>query len=143
MGGLARGVGRTGAPHALCVGETIWALSRPAPDLTRLQDAPHGAVEAARRAPVGFGTVESWSTEVPLPATGTWASAGRGGAQADAVLAAPEAGVPLLFVEVDTCHMDAQRIATKLGKYARFLSRCLRTSVRMAVRASAMRVGHE
>ncbi|WP_049579970.1 replication-relaxation family protein [Streptomyces sp. SBT349] len=73
--------------------------------------------------PRGCGSVESWSTEVPLPATGTWASAGRGGAQADAVLAAPEAGVPLLFVEVDTCHMDAQRIATKLGKYARFLKR--------------------
>ncbi|GAB2891980.1 hypothetical protein [Streptomyces mayteni] len=60
---------------------------------------------------------------MPLPATGTWATAGRGGAQADAVLAAPEAGVPLLFVEVDTCHMDAQRIATKLGKYMRFLQR--------------------
>ncbi|WP_053170784.1 replication-relaxation family protein [Streptomyces sp. SBT349] len=123
IGGLARGVGRTGAPHALCVGETIWTLSRPAPDLTRLQDAPHGAVEAARAEPVGFGTVESWATEVPLPATGTWATAGRGGAQADAVLTVPEAEVPLLFVEVDTCHMDAQRIATKLGKYARFLRR--------------------
>ncbi|MGP3972242.1 replication-relaxation family protein [Streptomyces sp. 6N223] len=123
MGGLARGAGRTGAPHALCVGETVWALSRPAPDLARLQDAPQGAVEAARAEPPGFGSLESWATEVPLPATGTWATAGRGGAQADAVLVAPERGVPLLFVEVDTCHMDAQRVATKLGKYMRFLRR--------------------
>jgi protein involved in plasmid replication-relaxation len=123
MGGLARGVGRTGAPHALCVGETVWALSRPAPDLTRLQEAPPGALEAAQAVPPGVGGIESWATEVPLPATGTWATAGRGGAQADAVLAAPEAGVPLLFVEVDTCHMDAQRIATKIGKYMRFLRR--------------------
>ncbi|TDC76423.1 hypothetical protein [Streptomyces hainanensis] len=36
--------------------------------------------------------------------------------------AAPEASEPL-FLEVDTCHIDAQRIATKLGKYMRFLRR--------------------
>ncbi|TDC15229.1 hypothetical protein E1265_27070 [Streptomyces sp. 8K308] len=71
----------------------------------------------------GFGSLESWSTEVPLPITGGWVSAGRGGVQADAVLVAPETGVPLLFVEVDTCHMDAQRIATKVGRYREFFRR--------------------
>lgn len=127
MGGLARGAGRAGASHALCVGETIWALSRPTPEPGSLQGAPDAVVEAARAMPSGFGTIDSWSTEVPLPATGTWTMAGRGGAQADAVLTAPEHGLPLLFVEVDTCHMDAQRIATKLDKYMRFFKRTVKT----------------
>ncbi|MCU4749682.1 replication-relaxation family protein [Streptomyces sp. G-5] len=52
----------------------------------------------------------------------------RGGAQADAVLTAPGDGVPLLFVEVDTCHMDAQRIAAKLDKYMRFFKRTVKNS---------------
>ncbi|WP_234307022.1 replication-relaxation family protein, partial [Streptomyces sp. NRRL F-2890] len=121
MGGLARGAGRAGATHALCVGETIWALSRPIPDPEDPQRAPD-----ARAMPPGFGTIDSWSTEVALPATGTWTMAGRGGAQADAVLTAPEHGLPLLFVEVDTCHMDAQRIAAKLDKYMRFFKRTVK-----------------
>ena len=33
-----------------------------------------------------------------LPATGPWSNLGRGGAQADIVITAPEDGVPLLFV---------------------------------------------
>ncbi|WP_432052233.1 replication-relaxation family protein [Streptomyces xiamenensis] len=125
MGGLARGAGRAGAAHALCVGETIWALSRPTPDPESPQSATDALVEAARM-PSGFGTIDSWSTEVALLATGTWTMAGRGGAQAGAVLTAPEHGVPLLFVEVDTCHMDAQRIAAKLDKYMRFFKRTVK-----------------
>ncbi len=124
MGGLARGAGRAGAGHALCVGETIWELCpRPAPT----PEGPQGAPDA-RAMPGGFGTIDSWSTEVPLPATGTGTGtmAGRGGAQADAVLTAPEDGVPLLFAEVDTCHMDAQRIAAKLDKYLRFFKRTVK-----------------
>ncbi|MCU4749905.1 replication-relaxation family protein [Streptomyces sp. G-5] len=126
MGGLARGVGRAGASHALCVGETIWALSRPTPDPERLHHGCRRVVEEARAMPPGFGTIDSWSTEVALPATGTWTMAGLGSAQADAVLTAPEHGLPLLSVEVDTCHMDAQRIAAKLDKYMRFFKRTVK-----------------
>lgn len=125
MGGTARGAGRSGAAHALSVTETVWAISRPTPHPELLADEP-AAAAAAGAAPAGIGAIESWATEVPLPATGTWATAGRGGAQADAVLTAPEHEVPLLFVEVDNCHMDAARIATKLDKYARFFRRTVK-----------------
>ncbi|MFI1018235.1 hypothetical protein [Streptomyces sp. NPDC020965] len=45
---------------------------------------------------------------------------GKGGAQADIVLTAPQAGVPLLFIETDNCHETAEELAAKLEKYARF-----------------------
>ncbi|OSP38727.1 hypothetical protein B7767_35560 [Streptomyces sp. 13-12-16] len=45
-----------------------------------------------------MGTIASCTTEVVLPATGPWSNLGRGGAQADIVITAPEDGVPLLFV---------------------------------------------
>ncbi|MGW3296439.1 hypothetical protein ACWC9S_20960 [Streptomyces xiamenensis] len=35
-------------------------------------------------------------------------------------------GLPLLFVEDDTCHMDAQCFATKLDKYMRFFKRTVK-----------------
>ncbi|MFD4130547.1 replication-relaxation family protein [Streptomyces globisporus] len=62
-------------------------------------------------------------TEVPLPATGTWNAPGKGGAQADVVLTAPQDQVPLLFIEVDNCHETAEELAAKLEKYARFFRR--------------------
>ncbi|MER6571684.1 hypothetical protein ABT288_37310 [Streptomyces sp. NPDC001093] len=48
---------------------------------------------------------------------------GKGGAQADIVLTAPQDGVPLLFIEVDNCHETAEEIAVKLEKYAGFFKR--------------------
>ncbi|MFJ2847064.1 replication-relaxation family protein [Streptomyces griseofuscus] len=57
------------------------------------------------------------------PATGTWNAPGKGGAQADIVLTAPQNGVPLLFIEVDNCHETAEELADKLEKYARFFKR--------------------
>ncbi len=58
-----------------------------------------------------------------LPVSGSWSTPGRGGAQADIVLTAPQEGVPLLFVEVDNCHEAAGELADKLEKYARFFRR--------------------
>jgi hypothetical protein len=44
-------------------------------------------------------------------------------ANADVVLTAPEAGVPLLFIEVDNCTEEAVLIGRKFEKYARFFKR--------------------
>ena len=129
MGGTARGAGRTGAPHAMAVNEAIIALIRPRPDLALLEGEPPQALAAAREAaaaPAGIGTIASYATEVPLPATGGWTTPGRGGVQADAVVVAPEAGVPLLFIEVDNGHMAPERIAAKFDKYARFFLRTVK-----------------
>ncbi|MET9423390.1 replication-relaxation family protein [Streptomyces sp. NPDC006540] len=126
MGGTARGAGRTGATHAMTVNETILALLRPTPDLALLESEPveaQAAAQAVVEAADGIGTIASYATEVPLPATGAWGSAGKGGAQADIVVCAPQAGVPLLFVEVDNCFEDAALIAAKFDKYMRFFSR--------------------
>ncbi|WP_406259455.1 replication-relaxation family protein [Actinacidiphila glaucinigra] len=126
MGGPARGAGSTGAAHALSVNETVIALLRPKPDLALLAGEPPEALAAARaavEAPDGLGTIASYATEVPLPATGTWNAPGRGGAQADIVVTAGQDGVPLLFVEVDNCHESAEELAGKLEKYARFFRR--------------------
>ncbi|MFD9606354.1 hypothetical protein [Streptomyces sp. NPDC059970] len=71
------------------------------------------AAEAAVASRDGIGTLASYATEVPLPSTGTWTTAGKGGAQADVVLVTPEAGVPLLFIEVDDCFEVAALIAGK------------------------------
>ncbi|WP_198544738.1 MULTISPECIES: replication-relaxation family protein [Streptomyces] len=57
---------------------------------------------------------------------GTWNAPGKGGAQADLVLTAPQDGVPLLFIEVDNCHETAEELAAKLEKYARFFRRTVR-----------------
>ena len=126
MGGTARGAGRSGAPHAMAVNEAVIALIRPRPDLARLSGEPPEALAAAQLAaagPAGMGTIASFATEVPLPSVGTWTTPGKGGVQADAVVVAPEAGVPVLFIEVDNCHMDPQLIAAKFDKYMRFFRR--------------------
>jgi hypothetical protein len=39
-----------------------------------------------------------------------WKNPGVGGAWADIVLIAPEAGLPLLFIETDNCFEDAPRM---------------------------------
>ncbi|MFF7098335.1 replication-relaxation family protein [Streptomyces rubradiris] len=122
MGSTARGAGSSGASHSMAVNETVIAMLRPKPNMARLTvDPPH--VRAAVDAPPGIGTIASYRTEVPLPATGTWNAPGRGGARADIVLTAPQDGVPLLLIEVDNCHETAEEIAGKLEKYARFFRR--------------------
>ncbi|WP_405817390.1 hypothetical protein OG705_00130 [Streptomyces sp. NBC_00838] len=110
----------------MAVNETVIALLRSKPDMAKLtDDLPHvrAAAQAAVDAPDGIGTIASYFTEIPLPATGTWNTPGRGGAQADLVLTAPQGQVPLLFIEVDNCHEGAEELADKMGKYARFLRR--------------------
>ncbi|MDL5198710.1 replication-relaxation family protein [Streptomyces sp. ALI-76-A] len=60
----------------------------------------------------------SWSTEVVhhLPAGGR----SRSTVQTDAVLHAPEAGVPVLLLEVDNCTESAEVLAAKFDRYRRF-----------------------
>ncbi|MFD6181481.1 hypothetical protein [Streptomyces goshikiensis] len=114
MGSTARGAGSSGATHPMSVNETVIALLRPKPDLQLLTAEPaeaKAAAQAAVDAPAGVGTIASYATEVPLPATGTWGAPGKGGAQADIVLTAPQDGIPLVFIEVDDCH--AEEIAAK------------------------------
>ncbi|MGA5473826.1 replication-relaxation family protein [Streptomyces arboris] len=126
MGSTARGAGSSGASHPMAVNETVIALLRPKPDLAKLASDPshvRAAAQAAVDGPSGVGTIGSYWTEVPLPATGTWNAPGKGGAQADLVLTAPQDQVPLLFIEVDNCHETAEELAAKLEKYARFFRR--------------------
>lgn len=91
MGGRARGAGRGGAPHAMAVNATVVAFTRG-----------------------GVGDITSWRTEVPH----ALASSGKQNVRADAVLRAPEAGVPLLMVEVDLNTEPVERLADKLAVYA-------------------------
>ncbi|MGA5364227.1 replication-relaxation family protein [Streptomyces purpurascens] len=131
MGSTARGAGSSGASHPMAVNETVIAMLRPKPNLAELTKEPaeaRAAAQAAVDAPGGIGTIASYWTEVPLPATGTWNAPGKGGAQADSVLTAPQDGVPLLFLEVDNCHESAEEIADKLEKYARFFRRKVKDS---------------
>ncbi|WP_239569327.1 replication-relaxation family protein [Streptomyces sp. G44] len=126
LGSTARGAGSSGASHPLAVNETVITMLRPKPNLARLADDPphvQAAAQAAVVAPDGIGTIASYWTEVPLPATGTWNTPGKGGARADLVLTAPQDQVPLLFIEVDNCHETAEELAAKLEKYARFFKR--------------------
>ncbi|MFB6790209.1 replication-relaxation family protein [Streptomyces olivaceus] len=123
MGNPARGAGRTGASHPMTVNEAVLALLRPKPDVAQLASEPadvRAAAQAVVDAPAGVGTIASYATEVALPATGTWSNPGKGGAQADIVITAPEDGVPLLFVEIDNCFESAQVLAAKIDKYMRF-----------------------
>ncbi|MET9887637.1 replication-relaxation family protein [Streptomyces sp. NPDC006430] len=129
MGSTARGAGSSGATHPMAVNETIIAMLRPKPDLRLLTPEPpeaKAAAQAAADAPGGIGTIASYATEAPLPATGTWGAPGKGGAQADIVLTAPQDQIPLLFIEVDNCHETAEEIAAKLLKYSRFFKRTIK-----------------
>ncbi|MEU9109899.1 hypothetical protein AB0D54_37365 [Streptomyces xanthophaeus] len=99
MGATARGAGSGGATHPMAVNETVIAMLRPKPDLKLLTQEPaeaKAAAQAAVDATPGVGTFAPYATEVPLSATGTWGAAGKGGAQADIVLTAPQAGIPLV-----------------------------------------------
>ncbi|MFF3087345.1 replication-relaxation family protein [Streptomyces nojiriensis] len=108
MGGTARGAARHGAAHALAVNETVIAFVRP---------AAGGSGEA------GPGELSAWSTEVPLPASGSWRRPGVGSPRADAVRYAPRTEVPLLLVEVDCGTETAATVAAKFERYRRFFQR--------------------
>jgi hypothetical protein len=126
MGSTARGAGSSGASHPVAVNETVIAMLRPKPNMAKLADDPanvRAAAQAAVDTPGGISTIASYWTEVPLPATGTWNAPGKGGAQADIVLTAPQDQMPLLFIEVDNCHETPEELTDKLEKYARFFQR--------------------
>ncbi|WP_328665185.1 replication-relaxation family protein [Streptomyces sp. NBC_00328] len=65
-----------------------------------------------------LGWIGSWSTEIPLNLSSSRGN--RTGVRADAVLQAPEAGLPVLFVEVDNCTESADTLAAKFEKYLRY-----------------------
>ncbi|MFJ5197762.1 replication-relaxation family protein [Streptomyces sp. NPDC088394] len=126
MGGMPKSGGRSGAAHPMTVNETVIALIRPKPGLDLVVGEPAEAVAAARAAvdaPDGIGSLVSYANEVALPVKGTWKNPAIGSARADIVLTAPEAGVPLLFIEADNCTEEAVLIAAKFDKYARFFQR--------------------
>ncbi|MGV4891423.1 replication-relaxation family protein [Streptomyces viridosporus] len=110
----------------MTVNEKVIALIRPKPDLDLVAGEPADAVAAARAAAEaadGIGSLASYATEVALPVKGSWKNPAIGSARADVVLTAPEAGVPLRFIEVDDCTEEAALIAQKFDKYARFFQR--------------------
>ncbi|MFC8201602.1 replication-relaxation family protein [Streptomyces sp. NPDC057298] len=76
---------------------------------------PSAAVEADAMGPRGIGTVGSWSTEASLNLPSSRGT--RTAVRADAVLQAPEAGLPVLFVEVDNCTESPEVLAAKFEKY--------------------------
>lgn len=124
MGGTARGAARSGAPHAMAVNETIIAITRTVPEPTR--PVPRATPvppprEAPAPGPAGIGAVASWSTEVAHSLSGSGRS--RSTVQADAVLLAPDAGVPLLLVEVDNCTETPERLAAKFDRYRDYFRR--------------------
>ncbi|MEV5795720.1 replication-relaxation family protein [Streptomyces sp. NPDC052192] len=75
----------------------------------------------------GIGWVGSWSTEVPLAAPSS--RSGRAGVRADAVLTAPEADLPVLFVEVDNCTEPPETLEAKFEKYLRYFRLTTKSSV--------------
>ncbi|GHD79541.1 hypothetical protein GCM10010317_100310 [Streptomyces mirabilis] len=92
--------------------------------LVEMQAAPM-APPAPEQAPApglvleaqGMGWIGSWSTEVPLYLPTSRGN--RAGVRVDAVLQVPEAGLPVLFVEVDNCTESADTLAAKFEKYLR------------------------
>ncbi|WP_329295576.1 replication-relaxation family protein [Streptomyces sp. NBC_01455] len=137
MGGNARGAARSGAPHAMAVNETVIALTGTQPVPTRPiarttpTPAPGMPAEAAAPAasaapappvglvvPAGFGSVASWATEVVHNLPGT--SRTRPSVRTDAVLRAPEAGLPALLVEVDRCTEAVDVLAGKFARYHQY-----------------------
>ncbi|MFD5084993.1 replication-relaxation family protein [Kitasatospora sp. NPDC058406] len=102
LGGTARGAGRTGAPHSMMVNETVAAA------LTG-GTAPGAAP--------GTGTITDWSTET-VHDIGP-----RLRAITDAVLRAPQEGVPVLLVEVDRGTMTPAAVAAKFERYDRYFRR--------------------
>ncbi|MEV0889625.1 replication-relaxation family protein [Streptomyces microflavus] len=127
IGGTARDAAKAGAPHALAVTDTIDAFRQSPPQPTkpiarRTNPVPAPPRELPTRPP-GLGHLRGWETEVPLPVSGTFTTPARGSLRADAVLTAPEAGVPVLFVEVDNHTEPDAVVARKVESYRRFFQR--------------------
>ncbi|MFD9538280.1 replication-relaxation family protein [Streptomyces sp. NPDC060010] len=83
--------------------------------------------------PPGLGPLAAWSTEVPLPVTGSFAAPGRGSVRADMVFTAPHTALPLLFVEVDNGTESPPILAEKIARYRRFLARSVPQNGRATV----------
>jgi hypothetical protein len=103
-GGLACGVARGGAKHAMAVNATVTALVR------------GGTLPGAA---AGICGIEAFRTETHLPIT----SGSKAAVRVDAVLRAPEAGVPVLILEVDRGTESPEGVAEKLARYARYFVR--------------------
>ncbi|MFI6158252.1 replication-relaxation family protein [Kitasatospora sp. NPDC051170] len=102
LGGIARGAGRSGAPHSMMVNETILAVLRGG-------TSPLGGP--------GVGEIADWSTET-VHEVGP-----KMRAITDAVLRAPQFGLPVLLVEVDRGTMTPETVAAKFERYRRFFER--------------------
>ncbi|MEU1439361.1 replication-relaxation family protein [Streptomyces sp. NPDC005786] len=130
MGGTARDAAKAGALHALAVTDTIDAFRQSPPLPTKpvaRRTTAAASVPVQPRVlparPQGLGHLRGWETEVPLPVSGTFTTPARGSLRADAVLTAPEDGVPVLFVEVDNHTEPAAVVARKIEAYRRFFQR--------------------
>jgi hypothetical protein len=134
MGGTAKASVPSGAPHARKVTDTITAFLQPVPEPTRpvvRKNQPPRPVPAQTTAakparPAGLGTLAGWETEVVFPVSGTLANPSKGSPRADAVLTAPEAGLPVLFVEVDNGTEPREIVANEIHKYRRFFRRTVK-----------------
>ncbi|MGD3108009.1 replication-relaxation family protein [Streptomyces sp. YGL11-2] len=144
MGGTARGAARAGAKHARKVTDTIAAFLQTPPAPTRpvprkasqaaagapgsaaVGNASAASVPGAQIRPQGLGRIESWATEVVLPVSGTRFAPGRNSPRADAVFAAPDEGVPLLFVEVDNGTESPVVLSGKVSRYREFFRRTVK-----------------
>ncbi|MFE7529524.1 replication-relaxation family protein [Kitasatospora sp. NPDC057542] len=91
------GAGRSGAPHAMAVNETVLAF------------VLGGTVPGAAGR---MGRVRSWSTETEVLLPG-----GKRKVRPDGVWQAPAIGVPVLMVEVDRSTMAPARVAAKFTAY--------------------------
>ncbi len=131
MGGTAREAARVGAAHAVKVTDTIDAFLQSPPQPTkpivrRARPPADGPTSPLTGRPPGLGTLHGWRTEVTLPVTGTFTTPGRGSLRADAVLTAPEEGLPVLFVEVDNGTEPPATVADKIARYRRFFQRTIK-----------------
>ncbi|MFI9367035.1 replication-relaxation family protein [Kitasatospora sp. NPDC053057] len=120
MGGHARGAGGTGAPHAMLVNEIIitavtGTTTHGAPPRKHERDAP-----PRRALPCGPlpGGLDDWATEVAHTITG------KQTVIPDAVLRAPDLGIPVLFLELDRgTKTDVRQVAAKLDNYKRWFDK--------------------
>ncbi|MFF1847136.1 replication-relaxation family protein [Streptomyces sp. NPDC058217] len=143
MGGTAREAAKAGAAHALRVTDTIDAFCQTPPLPTKpiarrsrtpattgtaapTASAPEASGAVVRVRPQGLGLLRGWETEVALPVVGTFATPGKGSLRSDAVLRAPEDGMPVLFVEVDNHTEPPVTVAKKVERYRRFFQRTVK-----------------
>jgi len=93
LGGTGEGAARSGAQHAMAVNQVVLAFHR-----------------------AGLAQVQHWRTEV-LHVTAT-----KRRLITDAVLTNPDAGLPMLFVEVDRNTMTPAAVAAKFDAYLEYFA---------------------